>query len=424
MWTRSAALCSLIASSAAAEAPLSAIDWLSQSVETDQVGALPGMVTVEPLGAPPRAFGYVSPASVGLPRSIWTDSVSSDLVNLLVRMPADMPLPLRDALTTLLVVEAPADDPDHEFLLARIDALLVLGRIDAAQRLIADAGILDASLFRRTFDISLLTGHEDAECRRLRSQPGISPTYPARIFCLARQGDWQAAALTLENGEALNVLSPDEVSILGRFLDDGEDDLLPPPERPATITPLVFRLYEAIGAPIATRSLPLAFAHADLRHQNGWKARIEAAERLYRAGAIQGETLMALYAERAPAASGGVWDRVAAVQTWRSAADERKAEAEEHATALLAEEGLERLIGHQGGPRRAGPIDRDAAPDQDVASMIASGREGEAALAAILRASQAWEGDPDDLSRALAALEIIGLEIEESEEEPKWAANQ
>ena len=43
---------------------------------------------------------------------------------------------------------------------------------------------------------------------------------------------------------------------------------------------------EAIGTPLPTAPLPLAFAHSDLRHTAGWKARIEAAERLVRTGAV------------------------------------------------------------------------------------------------------------------------------------------
>ena len=61
-------------------------------------------------------------------------------------------------------------------------------------------------------------------------------------------------------------------------------------------------------------SLPLAFTYADLSDNAGWKAQIEAAERLSRAGAIAPNLLLGLYTSQKPAASGGVWDRVAAFQ--------------------------------------------------------------------------------------------------------------
>ena len=91
---------------------------------------------------------------------------------------------------------------------------------------------------------------------------------------------------------------------------------LAPPETP---TPLVFRLYEAIGSPLPTRTLPRAFAMADLRGTTGWKSEIEAAERLAQSGALPATRLLGLYTDRRPAASGGVWDRVHAIQAFDNA---------------------------------------------------------------------------------------------------------
>ncbi len=75
-----------------------------------------------------------------------------------------------------------------------------------------------------------------------------------------------------------------------------------------------FRLYEAIGEPLPTRDLPLAFAWPDLRFVSGWKAQLEAAERLARAGSVGGNRMLGLYTERRATVSGAVWDRVRAVQ--------------------------------------------------------------------------------------------------------------
>jgi hypothetical protein len=73
-------------------------------------------------------------------------------------------------------------------------------------------------------------------------------------------------------------------------------------------------MHEAIGEPIATSQLALAFAHADLRFTAPWKAQLDAAERLARHGAVSENVLLRHYTSRTPAASGGVWDRAAAVQ--------------------------------------------------------------------------------------------------------------
>lgn len=428
MWTRALALAGCTAGSvAASETPLSAIDWLSQSIEvsTDKTptAALPGPVSVMPLRTP-ETIGYLSPGSVGLSNDLWLASQSGDLVELLRAMPEDLPLPLRDALADLMTLNAPARDPDRKFLLARIDTLLALGRIDAARRLIDSAGADDPAVFRRSFDIALLSESEDAGCELLQQHPDLSPTYPARIFCLARLGDWHAAALTLGTAVALGEVTEEDAAILSRFLDDGEGDLLPPPRRPKTVTPLVFRMYEAIGEPLSTRGLPLAFAHGDLRHHNGWKTRIEAGERLYRVGAISGQTMLDLYVERAPAASGGVWDRTRAVQTWyQSKASQERTAAARVAAETLAPEGLSHLVDPDAGQLWHVPHDKASAPDPELARLIDQGRRGEAALGAILMASEAWNGDPDDLSRALATLRAVGYApIPQEQPDPRWAS--
>jgi hypothetical protein len=59
---------------------------------------------------------------------------------------------------------------------------------------------------------------------------------------------------------------------------------------------------------------PLALVHADLSQLAGWRAQLDAAERLTRSGAIEPQQWFAIYTARVPSASGGVWDRVAAVQ--------------------------------------------------------------------------------------------------------------
>ncbi|RMH45479.1 MAG: hypothetical protein D6688_06195 [Alphaproteobacteria bacterium] len=318
----------LAAGPALADEPLSAIDWLSRSVREPAVAApgagpevtpaLPEEVATTPLGELRLdAVGIVPPRVSGLPADLWGATPVDELVRLVAEARADAPPAALELLKMLLVAEAdpPADaNGDGRLLMARLDKLLTLGALDEAQALIEIAGPTQPELFRRWFDISLLTGLEDRACAAMRAAPGIAPTIHARIFCLARGGDWSAAALTLETGRALGFLSPAEDELLARFLEpelaDGAEPL-PPPEH---VTPLVYRLYEAIGEPLPTSHLPLAFAHLDLRQIAGWKARIEAAERLARTGAIPAGRLIEIYTERQPPASGGIWDRVAAVQ--------------------------------------------------------------------------------------------------------------
>lgn len=335
---RSLLTLALLATAPAArgQEPLSAIDWLSKSVSTPAApapaapaepavtkNAMPGAVSVTVIGAPsPDGTGLLPAARTGLPHALWGLTPTADLAAAVTAAPEGSLPALQSLLITLLLAEAdpPVDaTPEGALLLARIDKLLAMGALDQAAALVEGAGLDTPDLFRRRFDIALLTGQEDLACEAMQGAPHLAPTLAARIFCMARAGDWNAAALTLETTRALGQVDAAEDRLLTRFLDVNQDDagdLLPPPQHP---TPLIWRIYEAIGEPLSTAHLPVAFAHAELRPQAGWKAQIEAAERLARAGAIAPNLLLGIYTERDPAASGGVWDRVQAFQRFDAA---------------------------------------------------------------------------------------------------------
>ena len=317
----------MIATSASAQdgAPLAASDWLAESGERAR-GSEPPVAgtagtpsgTVTPLDRPSKDPVGLLPSTVtGLPPTIWSGSDEATLVSL-VRAERVETLPaIQDFLRGLMLAEADAPfdaGPEGGLFLARVDKLLDLGALEPAQALIEQADPDTVALFRRWFDVALLTGTEDSVCDVMRDNPSVAPTYPARIFCLARNGDWTAAALTLNTHRALGDISDQEDLLLARFLDpelfEGEPALSPPPR----VSPLMFRMHEAIGEPVITAKLPLAFSHADLRPTTAWKSQIEAAERLARHGAISENTLQKFYTARTPAASGGVWDRADAVQ--------------------------------------------------------------------------------------------------------------
>ena len=355
---RALALVAILAAPAAgAEPPLSAIDWLSRSDTLDPRGPVAGgaegapapggparmpgevagaiptnPIVVTPLGARGAGSSGVLPSSVtGLPRTLWAGSDPSRLLRRIEGLPRSR-VPAVDALAeTLMVAEADpprgADPPEAEALLeARVDQLMRRGALDAATALLDRAGAHTPERRRRAFDVALLTGDEAAACGAADTRPRSQGDYARRVFCLVREGDWAAGALTFDGARALGALDPVEEALLATFIDDElADGPLPP--APAEPTPLAFRLYDALGEPMPTAGLPIAFARADLRDVTGWKAQLEAAERLARAGAIGGNRLLALYTQREPSASGGVWDRVAAVQALDQALRERDADA-------------------------------------------------------------------------------------------------
>lgn len=328
--------------------PLSAIDWLSRSLESTaaaparpeeppvtESASTPGVV-VTPLDGPQGgAVGALPPEVTGLPRDLWARSSEADLLALIGTEQGETLPALRELAVTLMLAEAepPQEGDGKALFLARVDELLTMGALEAAQALLESGDLLDPKVFRRWFDVTLLRGTESDACEMLGAHPSLAPTLMSRVFCTARNGDWNAAALTLSTARALGDVTAEEDVLLTRFLDPEFAEMEEAAAAPSRPSPLVYRMNEAVGDLMPTNGLPLAFSHADLRDTVSWRAQIEAAERLARQGAVSENVLLDVYTARAPAASGGVWDRAAAIQKLDAAILEEDATAAAEAVA-------------------------------------------------------------------------------------------
>lgn len=465
-----------------AQTPLSAIDWLSRDLRNpapppaSPVDGPPPLeeIAVLPLDAPKvDAAGLVEAGRAGLPADFWGPTPSAELARLIAAQPVGGFPGANALLLRILLAELdPPVDAGEALFLARIDKLAELGALDQAMALMEQDNAPDAALFRRRFDMSLLTGQEDRACAELRERPAMTPSLSARVYCLARGEDWTTAALTLEAGTALGEIPAGEAQVLARFLEPelAEEAALAPP---APMTPLIWRVMEAAGDPLPSHNLPLPYAQADLRANTGWKARLEAGERLARSGALAATVLHGLYTERAPAASGGVWDRARAVQDLDEALLEAEGGAIDRLTlilpqvwARLTEAELElplaeiygarlaalrlpdpvRTLAHRigllgpdpaavaeafptepfpdalarGNLRGIVPPDRMAGAVRDgfrpgavpahLQAMIDEGRRGEAVLTALLGLSTGAQGDLRAVTEGLATLRAAGME--------------
>ena len=335
------------------QAPLSVIDWLErQSTAPGQVDPTPSTtvtpaldeppvassglapeVTVTTLGSgAPRQIGLVPANVTGLPNDLWWGSSLQKLVKQINSLP-ELHLPAAQALMyTVLLAEAQAPQGQASagdtLALARVQKMLDLGALDPAMSLIEQAGVTTSSAhFDLWMQISLLLGVEDRACAALTSAPHLTQEYGTRILCSARDGRWENAALTYGSAKALGLLPPEKLDLLDRFLNPDLFENATPLPAPREMDPLSFRLFESIGEAKPTGPLPRAYAVADLRDLAGWKAQLEAAERLTRAGALPDNRLLGLYTDRSPAASGRIWDRVAALQRFETALGTGSAEA-------------------------------------------------------------------------------------------------
>ncbi|MEO3414793.1 hypothetical protein AAFO92_09070 [Roseovarius sp. CAU 1744] len=485
---KSALLGSIIATSAfAQQQPLSAIDWLDELVAVPVAQpAEPGVtdtaatpdVDVIPLDtASADAVGLLPASTTGLPVTLWSASATADLTDALNRIAPD-PLPALQALYyTLLLAEADAPGDagtQTRFLRARVRSLMSFGAVDAARALLERAGPQTPELFDQWLDLALLTGDEDEACKALRRMPALSPSYAARIYCTARTGNWPTAALIYETAVGLDALPETDAALLGLYLDPEMIEVIALPTPPREMSPLTFRLYEAAGSPFPTARLPRAFAMADLRNTSGWRTEIEAAERLVRTGALPANRLLGLYTDRKPAASGGVWERVRAVQALERALSDKAPDAIAKALPqtwkLMHERGLAIAFAQLfAGPLRKQDLHGDAqelsfaisllsedyeqaenllddpdrrqgfligvasgtpdiaaartgheqaiargfataAPARDHEHLIRAGKIGVAILVATNQLDRARRGNPRDLAGALSTLRSLGLE--------------
>jgi hypothetical protein len=466
------------------EPPLSAIEWLNPTpTVTLDIGLPPQEPPVsQGLSTPDIAItslddkghdaaGLLPSSVTGLPPTLWSASQASDLSSLVRAQRPDVLPAMQALLYTLLLAEADAPrnaGVANELLIARIDKLIEMGALEQAGALLERAGPDTPALFSRWFDVTLLMGEEQRACDALMQAPYLAPDYATRIFCTARAGDWRAAALTLDTAKALGLISEELDALLLRFLDpdlfEGEPLLV----AAGPVTPLKFRLYEAIGEAQPTTGLPRAYAHADLRNTAGWKAQLEASERLARTSALHENRLLGIYSEREPAASGMIWDRVAALQAFDAAISAKNAEAVADrlpaAWAAMQQVHLEVPFARIYGPQllqlplqgvtarqardiallssdyekaaRSGPRDflaalalgtpprvttdpvhraisdafHDAGVPQEISTMLARGQLGESILTAMSLMADGAAGNLGALTEALATLRAIGLE--------------
>ena len=306
----------------ATASPASAIPWLTEGLKNASPVVAPMEAASDiregPVGRPVRdGAGVLTAQMSGLPRDLWRGMTVADARAAIEAVQVPDLAALQSLFVRLLLAETdpPAGASDGSlFLIARIDQLLRMGALSQAEALI-EAGQPDtAELFRRWFDVEILTGHAERACEALRASPMLAPSTQIRIYCLARMGDWDAAGIALQAAERIGDLEPDDADLLALFVDPALMEGMDAPPASEPIKALEFVIREAAGLPVSRSDLPLAFHQMDLRRHVPIRFRIEAAERLVLAGAVEPQVLFTLYRAEVPAASGGVWDRAAAVQ--------------------------------------------------------------------------------------------------------------
>ena len=209
---------------------------------------------------------------------------------------------------------APDDVQNGLVLQARVSRLLEIGALDAAEALIKLAPVTNPQVFQQKFDIAILTNRTTSVCKTLKSIPAISDDLSARVYCLARGGDWNAAAITLSLGAGIGAIDPAREEMLIRFLDPELFEGEPDPIAPDPLGIMDFVLRESVLLPRPSGLMPLPYLYRDIGKRAPLRSKIEASERFVVAGSLPANLLFAAYREGKAASSGGVWGRAKSVQ--------------------------------------------------------------------------------------------------------------
>ena len=283
-------------------------------------------ISVAPIdGVSSDAVGLFPPDNIGITRDFWGDTPSDVLIPLISRfdpnaMGTVKALRMRIYLTEL---NPPRGSNDWSVFAARLRYLIAAGALEQAEALLNSANVEEPELTALWFDVGLLAQRVEKVCQLALHNTRLSPSLAHRVFCLARDNRWFDAALTLRVGETVGTISQLDADLLTLFLDPDLFDEMPDPLTPEQLTPLRFVIHEAMGLPRLPGALPLGYLHADLQNRVGWRDRLEGTERLVRSQAFGPGMLDFVYTEAKPAASGGVWDRVAAYQDLMTAFQEQ-----------------------------------------------------------------------------------------------------
>ncbi len=325
-----ALVAALIALPAHAQAPISAIGWLSESIKNPPPFEIapespPLVPTLSPeivqkkylMEVSPDAIGLLAPSVTGFPANMWGDMSVREVAKALRDFPREGPPEARQLFQRILLAQANpphGDQQDGVVLKARVKRLFDIGALDPAEALVTLNRPLTRSLFDITFDIAILTDRTLKVCQALAEAPALSDDLSQKVYCLARSGDWNAAAITLSLGGTIGAIPPEREQLLIRFLDPEMFSDSPDPVLPDPLTPLDFVLREAVLLPRPPGPLPLPYLYRDTAPTTALRLRLEATERLVKSGALPASLLFSAYRTGSPASSGGVWGRQHAVQ--------------------------------------------------------------------------------------------------------------
>ena len=330
------ALCFTSPTLASDSKPMSAIDWLAEKItdppdfytypnEEQTVGPKQDRNKIEVNQLPgisKNSIGIFGGIRIGLPVNVWSDETETILANEIKKISNSELFRLNRFLKKVLLIEAdpPIIDqnskyPGKLFLRTRISKLIKMGALDDAEELLRSANPAgDPTLLDLWAEITFLTGRLDEFCTAILTTHDKDMFHAYRVICLARSGDWNAAALALATYSSMGKIQENLESLLINYLDHEAALNIKNQDLCLKEVPVLVYLCRFSGIQLPSTSLPLEYLYSDLSRSKSLRARLNASEEFVKGGALNPNFLFANYKIKQASTSGGVWARVRLIQ--------------------------------------------------------------------------------------------------------------
>ena len=325
----------LALSHVSASEPMSAIDWLAEKINAppdfytlsneklEDFEKVDNGIKINQLpGISKNSIGIFGGTRLGLPFSIWSNESETLIASKVEKIPVSRLFHLNRFLKRILLVEAdpPITDQDskysgRDFLRARLLKLITMGALDDAEALIETSQpTSDPALVDIWTDIAFLTRRLDGFCDMVLQSHNVQVLPSHRIICLARSGDWNAAALALATYSSIGEINDTLEPLLINYLDHEAELKVERKKSCELRTPALLYLCEISGIRTPDHKLSVKFLYSNLGRTNSLRKRIAASERFVQSGAMDPNILFSTYKIKQPSASGGIWERARIIQ--------------------------------------------------------------------------------------------------------------
>ena len=315
-----------------ADDPMSAIDWLEKKInDPPEFFTYPSEIEksddneIEKIVLPnisKNSIGIYPSIKIGINSDIWKNSNELEISALLRKIRISDLYYLNRLLKRILLIES--DPPiivvDKKFsgtlfLRERILKLIQMGALDDAEALILEADpTFDPNLIDLWSEVSFLTYRFERFCNAILNgyHNSLDPAY--KIICLARSGDWNAAALSLATYSSINEIDSDHEKLLINYLDHEAELEIINKDKCKEEKSVIIYLCNFSNVNMQFPNYGVKFLYNNLGRGKSIRSRIVASEELVKSGALNPNILFSTYKIKQPSTSGGVWARAKFIQ--------------------------------------------------------------------------------------------------------------